>query len=184
MFRLLYDRRNFFSGLIYLVFSLLPVCSWASFFFYHFRSGMFSFLILLKIFTGPLSWEFLLFSIPVILRFVLLIVFWIAWMFWVRKFLHFALSLTVVSMFSMVSSVPEILSSISCILLLMLESMTSDLFPRIYISEVFSHCDFFIVSTSIFRSWIVLFNSFTCLVVFSCNFLMDFCVFSLKPSPF
>ena len=87
-------------------------------------------------------------------------------------------------MFSMVSSVPEILSSISCILLLMLESMTSDLFPRIYISEVFSHCDFFIVSTSIFRSWIVLFNSFTCLVVFSCNFLMDFCVFSLKPSPF
>ena len=154
MFRLLYDRRNFFSGLIYLVFSLLPVCSWASFFFFfYFRSGMFSFLILLKIFTGPLSWEFLLFSIPVILRFVLLIVFWIAWMFWVRKFLHFALSLTVVSMFSMVSSVPEILSSISCILLLMLESMTSDLFPRIYISEVFSHCDFFIVSTSIFRSW-------------------------------
>jgi hypothetical protein len=38
-------------------------------------------------------------------------------MFSVRSFLHFAFSLTIVSMFSMVSSAPEILSSISCILL-------------------------------------------------------------------
>jgi hypothetical protein len=29
-----------------------------------------------------------------------------------------------------------------------------------------SLCDFFIVSTSIFKSWMVLFTSFTCLVVF------------------
>jgi len=29
---------------------------------------------------------------------------------------------------------------------------------------------FFIVSTSIFRSWMVLFNSFTCSIVFSCSF--------------
>jgi hypothetical protein len=41
-------------------------------------------------------------------------------MFWVRIFLHFTFSLIVVSVFSMVSSVPEILSSVSCILLVML----------------------------------------------------------------
>jgi hypothetical protein len=40
-------------------------------------------------------------------------------MFWVRIILRFALSLTVVPMFSMESSASEILSSISCILLLM-----------------------------------------------------------------
>jgi hypothetical protein len=34
----------------------------------------------------------------------------------VRSFVHFAFSLTVVSMFSMVSSAPEILSSISYII--------------------------------------------------------------------
>jgi hypothetical protein len=39
-----------------------------------------------------------------------------------------------------------------------------------------------IVSTSIFRTWTVLFNSITCLVVFSCNSLRDFCVSSLKAS--
>jgi hypothetical protein len=37
--------------------------------------------------------------------------------------LQFAFSLTVVSVFSMVSSAPEILSSISCILLLMLSHL-------------------------------------------------------------
>jgi hypothetical protein len=61
---------------------------------------------LLKIFTGPLSWASSLSSIPIMLRFGLLTVFWISWIFWVRSFLHFAFSLTVVSMFSMVSSAP------------------------------------------------------------------------------
>jgi hypothetical protein len=48
-------------------------------------------------------------------------------MLWVRGFLHFAFSMTVVSTFSMVSSAPEMLSFISHILLLMLSSMTPDL---------------------------------------------------------
>ena len=79
--------------------------------------------------------------------------------------MHFAFSLTVVSMISMVSSASEILSSISYILLLMLAYMTPDFFPRFSMSSVVSLCDFFIVSTSIFRSWIVWFNFFTCFVV-------------------
>ena len=82
----------------------------------------------------------------------------------------------------MESSAPMILSSISCILLLMLESMVPDFFPRVSISRVASLCYFFIVCTSIFRSSIALFNSITCLVVFSCNSLRDFYVSSLMSS--
>ena len=40
----------------------------------------------------------------------------------------------------------------------------------------------FLVSTYIFRSWMVLFNFITCLVVFSCNSLRDFCFSSLRTS--
>jgi len=93
-----------------------------------FRLGKFFSMILLKIFTGPLSWESSLSSIPIILRFDLLIESWISYMFWTSSFFCFTLSLTVESMISMESSAPEILSSISCILLVKLLSTAPCLF--------------------------------------------------------
>jgi hypothetical protein len=60
--------------------------------------------------------------------------------------------------------------------------MTPDLFPRFSISKVVSLLVFFIVSISIFRSWMVLFNSSICLVVLFCNSLRDFCVSSFRSS--
>jgi hypothetical protein len=124
-----------------------------------FRLGTFSSIILLKIFTGPLSWESLLSSIPIILRFGLVIVSWISWMCWVRSFLLFVFSLTDVSMFSMVSSALEILSSISCILLVMLASMTPDLFPRFPKSRVVSLCDLLFLVPFLDPGWFCSFPS-------------------------
>jgi hypothetical protein len=114
---------------------------------YIFRLGKFSSIIVLKTFTVPLSWN-LLSSITIILMFGLFI--WISRMLWVRNFLHFAFSLTVVPMFSVVSFIPDIPSSISYILLVMFVPMTPDLFPRFCITRFVSVCDFFIVSIYIF----------------------------------
>jgi hypothetical protein len=49
----------------------------------------------------------------------------------------------------MVSSVPEILSSILCILLVMLAYMPPYLFARLFGSRFVCLCDFFIISSSI-----------------------------------
>jgi hypothetical protein len=55
--------------------------------------------------------------------------------------------------------------------------MTVDLFPRFPISKFVFLCYFFIVSMPIFRFLMVLFNSFTYLVVFSCISLSELCFF-------
>ena len=72
-------------------------------------------------------------------------------MFWVRSFSCFVVSLTVVSISTMESSMPEILSSISYILMVMLSSVTLDRFPRFSTSRFASIGNFF-VSIFIFRS--------------------------------
>ena len=59
-----------------------------------------------------------------------------------------------------------------------------ELSPLMLISRVVFLCVFFNVSISVFRSWIVLLNSFTCLIVFSCISLRDLLVSSLRASTY
>jgi hypothetical protein len=65
----------------------------------------------------------------------------------------------------MESSAPEIFSFISCILLLI--SVVPDIFPRVSFFSVASFCVFFIVSTYLFMSNMVLFISINCLDIIS-----------------
>ena len=57
-----------------------------------FKLGRFSSIILSNIFAGPLNWESVLSSIPIILMFQSFHCSWVSWMFWVRNFLLFAFS--------------------------------------------------------------------------------------------
>jgi hypothetical protein len=138
-----------FSVGIYLDFSSLLVCLCATLsfvrevFFYNFDEDN----------IYPLSWESSLSCIAIIFRFDLLIVSWISFMLSVMSFLHFHSLDCFVNVFSIVSSAPEILSSISSILFLMLASMTLDFFFMLPTSRVVSLCDYFFVSFSLFRFW-------------------------------
>ena len=84
--------------------------------------GLWLIAILLSDSAGNVIYSFLgfpiIFNTPIILRFGLLIVLWCSRMLWVRTLLCFVLFyfLTLVPTFSMASSMPEILSSISFIL--------------------------------------------------------------------
>jgi hypothetical protein len=83
---------------------------------------------LLKIFSGPWSCDSSPSSIPIILRLGLLMVSQISWIFCVRNFLDITFSLTGVSISFVIPSMTEILSSMSCILLVMLMSVVPILF--------------------------------------------------------
>lgn len=125
-------------------------------------------------FNGLLSWESSLSSIPIIFSFALVIFSWISWMFWVRSFcfLYFLWLLCQCLLWYLLSL--RFLSSISCILLLMLASVTLALFPRFFMSRVVSLCVFFNISISFSRSLMILFNSFSCLIVFFLYFFKRF----------
>jgi hypothetical protein len=82
------------------------------------------------------------------------------------------------------SSAPEIFSSISCSLLLILASVTLELFSIFYISRFVSLYDFSLFLFLFLDSERFLFNSFISFILFSCNSLRHFCFFSLRVLPF
>lgn len=121
-------------------------------------------MILLKIFSGILSWESSPSFIPIICMFGLFRLSQISWMFFVRKVLDLA--------FLSYLFISYIISSMTEILLLLLYSICEACFLFLILNILFSCfpsvCAFFTVSISIFRSWTVLF------VFFICMFLLAF----------
>jgi hypothetical protein len=88
----------------------------------YFRLERFSSIILLRMFSSPLIWESSLSCIPIILDFAFSLCPKFPVCFGLWSF--FAISFTVVSMFSKLSYLPEILSSINYTLVVILSSMT------------------------------------------------------------
>ena len=126
-----------------------------------FRLGKFSSLILLQIFSDPLSWDSSPSPLPLFLKFDLLIFSWISWIFWVLPVIQFSISF-----------------------IQMLAFITPYLFPKLSIFRVATLCVFLIISISIFRSWMIFLISFTYLIIFSCISLRNLFVFSLRASTY
>ena len=119
-------------------------------------------MISLNIFSGPLNWDSSSpFSSPIILKLHLLIVSKIVWMFCDRKILRFNTFFDQCIYFSIVSSKPEVVSSISCILLSILASVIPVCIPTFFISRIPSVFLYFVASMSIFRPRIILLFSST-----------------------
>lgn len=129
-------------------FSFLVQCIWYSVNFLYnyrhlFRFGKFYSMILLKIFSRPLNWESS--SIPIILRFSFFHCLQIFLDVLCQELFTFSIFLTIVSICSVISSMPKILSSISCILLAVLASVAPDLFLGFSISRIPSICVFLLL---------------------------------------
>ena len=105
---------------------------------------------LLKIFSLPLTYVSSPFFIPN-LRFCLFIASYISWMLSVRSFLNLRFALTNISISSIMSSVPEILSCLSCVLLVKLPFVVPVQVPKFFISKFPLVFIFFTDSASIFR---------------------------------
>lgn len=66
----------------------------------------------------------------------------------------------------------------------LLYSVDGGVSSSLFLLHVCLHLCFFIASIFIFRSWIVLFISFACLIVFSCISLRDLSVSSVRVSTY
>ena len=136
-----------------------------------FRLGKFS-MILLKIFLDRGAGSLLLFLLflGLIFRSVP------NWLFRVRNFLDLTFSLTDASISLIISSMPEILPSICCILLIMLVSVVLVIFPK-FPSPGFPQFVFSLLFLFSGLKWCYFF--FICLIVFSCIFFKGIYSFSL-----